>query len=364
MTHQPQFLFLTCQHGAEAALKGELARNWPDFRFAYSRPGFLTFKLPADYQLYADFDPEVVFARSYGLSLGKVAGHDPATLARGVWEVVGDQPWQRLHVWAREFAVPTAAEEPSPLDLAALEAKAMLRAHCPHPERLEADVEVNQPARAGDFVVDCVVVEPDQWWIGTHRARSVASQWPGGMFPIQLPPSAVSRAWLKMEEALRWSQLPIPAGARMAELGSSPGGASQALLERGYSVVGVDPAEMHSAVAEHPRFVHIRRRAAQVRRREFRKIRWLTADMNVAPSYTLSVVEDIVTHPEVNIRGLLLTLKLFEWKLADEVPAYLDRVRSWGYNRVQARQLQHNRQEICVAALQQPFYKKGPRYRT
>jgi hypothetical protein len=83
--------------------------------------------------------------------------------------------------------------------------------------------------------------------------------------------------------------------------------------------------------------------------------------MNVAPNYTLSVVEDIVTHPEVNIRGMLLTLKLFEWKLADQVGQYVDRVRSWGYNRVEARQLQHNRQEICIAALQQPFRRKSPR---
>lgn len=364
MSNQSQFLFVTCQNGAEVAVKSELARKWPDLRFAYARAGFLTFKIPGDYRLYADFDLDTVFARAYGLSLGKVAGQEPTAMARGVWEVLGDRPWQRLHVWARETAEPDAAGEPSPWELAVQEAKAALRAQCPAPQHLETAVEPNQPARPGDFVLDCVVVEPGEWWIGYHRARSISSQWPGGMFPIQLPPAAVSRAWLKMEEAIRWSQLPIPAGARVAELGSAPGGASQALLDRGYFVLGVDPAEMHPAVAEHPRFTHIRRRAAQVRRREFRKVRWLTADMNVAPSYTLSVVEDIVMHPEVNVRGMLLTLKLFEWKLADQVPEYLDRVRSWGYNRVQARQLQHNRQEICVAALQQPFRRKGPIHRT
>ena len=34
------------------------------------------------------------------------------------------------------------------------------------------------------------------------------------------------------------------AGARWAELGSAPGGASQALLQRGYHVLGIDPAAM------------------------------------------------------------------------------------------------------------------------
>ena len=41
----PEFVFATCQFGAEAALKDEIARDVPALRFAYSRPGFLTFKL-------------------------------------------------------------------------------------------------------------------------------------------------------------------------------------------------------------------------------------------------------------------------------------------------------------------------------
>ena len=90
--------------------------------------------------------------------------------------------------------------------------------------------------------------------------------------------------------------------------------------------------------------------------------------MNVAPSYTLDTVEAIVTYPQVLVRGLLLTLKLPEWTLAAELPVYLDRVRSWGYPDVRARQLQHNRQEICLAALRpikkprvkKPAVKKPP----
>ncbi len=176
--------------------------------------------------------------------------------------------------------------------------------------------------------------------------------------PLVLPPDAVSRAWLKAQEALRWSQLPLARDTRVAEIGSAPGGSSQALLERGYHVLGIDPAEMDSRVLAHPHFVHLKTRAVQVRRREFRKIRWLTADMNVAPSYTLDVIEGIVAHAEVNIRGMLLTLKLPQWEVAQELPGCLDRIRSWGYNSVVARQLVHNRCEVCVAALMHPFRRK------
>jgi 23S rRNA (cytidine2498-2'-O)-methyltransferase len=157
-----------------------------------------------------------------------------------------------------------------------------------------------------------------------------------------------------MQEALAWSQLPIRAGDHVVEIGCSPGGASQALLTHGLRVTGIDPADVEPAVLAHPRFTHLRMRGADVRRREFRDVRWLVADMNVAPSYTLTTVEQIVTHPTVNIAGLLITLKLLDWHLADEIPAYLDRVRSWGYQQVAGRQLAHNRQEICVAASHAP----------
>ena len=356
------FLFVTCQVGVESCVKTELERRWPEFRFAYSRPGFLTFKLPPGHDLLGDFDLESVFARAYGFSLGKVTGGGLDELARGVWEVSGGRPVRRIHAWERDTARPgERGFEPS-ISPAAVEAHEAIHRACPHLETLADDADdFWTPGRAREFVLDCVLVEPYEWWVGYHRVKSFSSGWPGGMLSLELPPDAVSRAWLKMEEALRWSQWPIPAKARCAEIGSAPGGASQALLGRGLMVTGIDPAEMHPAVLAHPNFTHIRRRAIQVRRREFRKTRWLMADMNVAPGYTCDVVEAIVTHPEVNVRGMLLTLKLFERSHADRLPEYLARVRSWGYNVVRARQLQHNRQEVCVAALQRPFLRKSLR---
>ena len=353
-----RFLFVTCQVGAEKAVKGEVAQRWPTFRFAYSRPGFLTFKLPESQFLSPDFNLASVFARAYGFSLGKASQSDPTVAAQQAWNLLGDRPMRRIHVCQRDRAEPgDHGFEPSitPAAIAAYEA---LRTACPRPEWLAPGNHLQQQAEPGDWVADCVIVEPDEWWIGFHRARSVPSCWPGGIVGLALPDNAVSRAWLKMEEAIRWSQLPAAPGARFAEIGSSPGGASQSLLGRGFEVVGIDPAEMAPQLLENPKFRHIRRRAVEVPRRAFRKVRWLTADMNVAPNFTLDAVEAIVSHAEVNIRGLLLTLKLPEWHLASEVPAYLARIRSWGFNLVRARQLAYNRREICVAALKKPFLRK------
>lgn len=345
---RPAFLFATCQIGAENALKGELARLWPAFHFAYSRPGFLTFKLPAGHTIEPDFDLRSVFARTHGFSLGKATDDSLAERARSVWQLAGDLGAEALHVWQRDTSEAGFRGYEPRITTAAREAEAAILAATSPDAASAPPVSRAEP---GQLVLDCIVVDPGAWWVGYHRATEGPSQWPGGLMEISVPHDAISRAYLKMQEALAWSRLPILAGQRFVEIGCAPGGASQALLARGLHVIGVDPAEVDPRLLSHQRFTHVRKRGAEVQRRQLRAVDWLAADMNVAPQYTLDTVEALVTHPEVSVRGLLLTLKLPEWKLAEEIPGYIDRIRNWGFAGVRARQLAHNRQEICVTAL-------------
>ena len=200
-------------------------------------------------------------------------------------------------------------------------------------------------------VLDVVVVEPGEWWIGYHTAVKTTERWPGGAIPVRLPSHAVSRAYAKLEEAIQWSGLPLVAGEECVEVGCAPGGASQALFERGLFVTGIDPADVEPAVLEHARFRHLKKRGSDVRRSEFEGVRWLVADMNIAPQDTLDEVEAIVTHPSVSIRGLVLTLKFSEWSVAEQLPKFVSRVREWGYRDVRYRQLVTGGQEICLVAL-------------
>jgi 23S rRNA (cytidine2498-2'-O)-methyltransferase len=160
----------------------------------------------------------------------------------------------------------------------------------------------------------------------------------------------ISRAYLKIEEALRWSELPLRAGDRCVEIGSAPGGSCAALLERGCTVTGIDPAEMDATVLANPRFTHVRARAREAPRAIFRDARWLMSDTNVAPKHTLDTVEAIVAERDVSLEGLVLTLKLTDPTSTAELPAFHKRVRGWGYEHVRARQLAFNRQEVCVVA--------------
>lgn len=352
------FLFATCQAGAEAPLKAEVARRYRRFRFAFSRPGFVTFKIPDDVRNDRKFELKSVFARTWGHSTDSVSGDDGRVLAEEVWRLLGERypaetlaEFRHLHVWERDRHLPgDDGFEPGVSPLAEEIGDLLLTAAPEAVTAGESAIRLNEDAKHDDRILDVIIIEPGEWRIGWHRADSVSQTWPGGVPDVEMPAGTVSRTYLKMAEALLWSGLPIDQGQSCVEIGSAPGGSCQALLERGLSVTGVDPADMDEAVLASPYFTHLRARAKDLKRRRFSDFRWLMFDGSVTPKYTLDAVEAIVTHPAVKIEGLLLTLKMTDWKLAEEIPDFTKRVRSWGYRFVRARQLAYNRREICVAA--------------
>jgi 23S rRNA (cytidine2498-2'-O)-methyltransferase len=356
---ESSFLFVCCQVGAEPIVKAEVVRQWPQSRFAFSRPGFVTFKLPGEIRepLYL----KSVFARTFGWSVGHVSGEQ---LPRRACQLLAGRTFHQVHVWPRDTRVPGDRGFMPGCTPQSTEAGEQLIAEARRQGLVKEGASLNRSARMGENVLDCVLVEPTEWWIGRHQASCFGHRWPGGVITTQPPDDVVSRAYLKTEEALRWSRLPIRRGDRCVEIGSAPGGSCQYLLEQGLTVTGVDPSEMDPRVIAHPNFTHIRKRGADLRRREYGGFQWLIVDSNVAPNHTLDTVESIVTHEKTNIRGMLVTLKLLQWDLTAELPAQLDRIRSWGYEYVRCRQLAFQRQEVCVAALRSRSMRRpGPKRR-
>jgi 23S rRNA (cytidine2498-2'-O)-methyltransferase len=348
---ESRFLFTVCQAGAEAALKRELAEKHPDLAFAFSRPGFVTFRRAEGAPpLPPDFDPGAVFARAWGVSRGKGGAAEAAALARAA----GGMPL--LHVWEREGFLP--GDEPPGFERgkAAAAAEAAIRAAAPG---LFADTS---EACEGDLVVDVALVDGGPWWLGIHRHRAGRSRWPGGRAPLALPPEAPSRAWLKLEEALDWTGAPVRAGDVAVELGSAPGGAAWALLQRGLRVVGIDPAEMDPRVLAHPAFTHLRSPVAGVPRESLPpEVHWLLLDMNVAPSVSVFAVDRLATRLRDSLLGLVLTVKLNEWKTARELPHILEHVAAMGMAKVRAVQLAQHRQELLVYGLSRKGLARGSR---
>lgn len=215
----------------------------------------------------------------------------------------------------------------------------------------ELFVMENRPPRRGELVLDVIVRRDDPLWVGFHRHADAHSMFPGGRAELVLPSEAPSRAWLKLEEAVSWSHLPLRAGQVAVEIGSAPGGASWALLQRGLHVVGVDPGEMAPQVLSARGFSHLQLSLGELRREQLpRHVDWLLMDVNLAPQVALHGIRRIVSTLRPTLRGVLFTLKLNDWKMAAEVPALCARIANMGLANVRATQLPSNRREICAVA--------------
>jgi 23S rRNA (cytidine2498-2'-O)-methyltransferase len=327
------FLLVACHGGAEAALAARQAAAVPGARKAAWRRGVVTFRLDPGFDPADDFFPaDLVFARSCIRSLGQVTGTDEAALVERCVEVAGSTAWENVHVWNR---VATVGQPVADI-------RGRLLGAC----GITAASEVAAP---GELVLDVVVDTAERWWVGWHRAATPPSSWPGGIYPRSLPAGAVSRAWLKLDEAIATFGLNLRAGERAIELGAAPGGACQRLLEAGLHVVAVDPALVDERVAGHPRFEQWRMRARDVKLRRFRGCDWLVCDMNIDPKSTLESIGRVVTAPLVRPRGIVATLKLPDWSRAAELAGWLAAFHGWGYRPV-ARQLSTAGREVCVVA--------------
>ena len=346
-----EFLLCACQGGAEAALRERFIELMPGARPAAWRKGVVTFRLPtparASPAVPADLLDRLGFARTLVHSLGQVTGPDPATLAAAALGLAGPLSWQRVHCWPREFA---SGPQPPAVAAAVGAAQAAALAAC--------GLAATTASRAapGELVLDIVLDSPERWWVGWHRAGDHQSTWPGGIYPAAaaaLPPGKVSRAWLKLDEAIAVFGIPFTAGERAVELGAAPGGACQRLLEAGLRVVGVDPAVIDPAVAVLPGFTHWRMRARDVPLARCAGTDWLVADMNIDPTSTLAALGRVAIAKGVRLSGIVATLKIPTWSRAAELAGWLAAFRDWGFA-PRVRQLASAGREVCVVATRSP----------
>jgi len=336
----PVFVWLLHQPASSAWLKRELAARRPDLRFAFSRPGLTTWK--------GEGPIESSFARAWGESLGRA--DDVAGLATHLSSLFAGP--LKLHVFELDLDRPADERDVSVVGSRARAVEVAIRAM--YLDRFDADVM----ARPGDRVLDvvCAPAElPDEpLFVGTHVHDDTRGPLPGGVPHVTIPPEAPSRAWAKIEEAIRWSQLVPRAGETAVEIGSAPGGASYALLERGLTVHGVDPGAMAPIVASYRgkggnRFVHHEKPAAEVERRDLpHTFEWLATDVNLAPMVALKYVERFVALAHGGLKGAFLTLKLNDDGVFDALPRLRDRIERLGGRRVRYTQLPSHRSEIVA----------------
>ena len=326
------FVFATCLPGVETAVKLDVAQRRPELKFAYSRPGLVTFRSPKT--IAPDDSIGSVFARVWGRSIG---GASDPVMAAAQLESYGAT---RVHVFTREpeeiDAKPRGKRAPdtSGVDLAPWQA-----------------LGPGGPAQQGELVADIILAPGENAWLGLHRHDDSRPADPGGAIPVAMPDDAPSRAFAKIEEAIAWARLPVEAGQTALEIGAAPGGAAYALARRGLEVWGVDTGELAPHVLALPNVHHVAKKIGALRWEELPpRIDWLLVDVNLAPQVALHEVARIMPRLR-DLRGAVFTLKLNDWMFVSELPKLVERIRAMGLTQVRMRHLPSNRREVCAIGI-------------
>jgi hypothetical protein len=128
-------------------------------------------------------------------------------------------------------------------------------------------------------------------------------------------------------------------------------------LRRGVTVYGIDPARMDPVVLDYRgdagnRFIHLHRPMSLVQRADLPPVlHWVLMDVNLAPQVALITARRLAARPRHALHGVLLTLKLDDWRAVRHVPRLLSSIRAMGMEEVKATQLPSNRMELFVCGL-------------
>lgn len=336
-TMAPRFYFATCQIGSEKAVKAEVLSEFEHLRFAFSRPGFITFKEENSSK------PEIqethgIFTRLWGMTIGQ--SKDPAALEALLKSV---PEGAIIHRFDRDLYSPGDEPESYVQD-------SKIQALVP-------DLKDGTP-KVGDRVYDLIWIDENHVFLGSHTHLEHLDPSPGNRPKLEIPADSPSRAYVKIEEAFHRFKPEIKKGMLALEVGFCPGGATLAMLSRGIKVVGVDPKDLHERLSKEKNFRHIQKYARNVTLTDLEAVNpdWIVVDMSIAPHEALDELDRVMTllkknfGPSLKIRCGFLTLKLNSWKFADGISAYLKRLKEMGFRDLVPLQLATNRQEFFVMA--------------
>jgi len=323
------YLFALTNPGSEAALKSEVKMADLEWRSGYQRRGFVTFKAPED----GDFNPDALTvplacARRICLSLGK---HETEEAARAA---ISAKLGEDAVIQQARFA-----------------------------ERRMSGVPGDVAERIGQWIGTVVELSPGEFWAGVHRHERFLSPHPGGDPGLEMPERSPSRAWLKLEEAVRFFGIEFGRRDIVIEVGASPGGVVLALLDRGASVIGVDPAKMANVVleraivsreeapADRPWFWHCRKPAALVGKRDLGQgVTWFMSDMNQSPEVVLTECARVMKMAPT-LRGALLTLKLTDLSEVSRKGEWFKALSAMGFKTIRLQQFSAHHREFALLGM-------------
>jgi len=363
------FIFTTCQAGVEKILKEEIIRNHPEFKFAFSKKGLLTFKV-----INEDVNPSIkiksIFSKRYGKSIGIKTYEEIIMIAKNYSEIYKQK--MKLHCFSRELGGMRSEHPDFIKDRVAyvnsFKKKLLTNDDIFLKENENNDNENNDNEKNyinnDEIVFDVIVGENDEekLFCGIHTESR--NTFPGGIIPLILPAESPSRAWLKIEEAAQFVQTIYPdfsfkTGDIAIEIGSAPGGACYSLLNKGLEVYGVDPCppdRQHAPIIKNNKKFHeIRGTLQSVTRAQLPSTcNWLLMDANISPYESLEKLILICNHYKDSLKGFFYTIKLNDdlWMKEKSLLDYIDELEGTMKKEIESceeivfKQLTSNRKEI------------------
>lgn len=373
-----QFVFVTCQSGMEKCIKNEVLSD-SSYRFAFSRPGLLTFKVNDEKVQNHLINSK--FMRNFGYSIGNYGNIEDIIVQAQLLRNTKNANKLRLHVYCRDEGG-LKIDHPDYIKEKNIQVNEFYKKLLEHSPSLWLNQQLTDvEAQNGEVILDVILGEQhEKAFVGYHifdsKDNSNALKWqhtkfPGNILPIQVPEQAPSRAYAKIEEVLQIYDINMSSDDVIVEVGSSPGGTSFSLLSRGVKqLYGVDPCpndRLHAPIVlNHPNFIPIKSKLEQLNYSNLPiSATWLLCDANIPPLEALPHLLKIAQRYSNTLKGMIFTCKINDelfndkpevlLKYVDEIETKIQKTNL--FRSVAFRQLVSNRQEVSLLAVT----KKWPR---
>jgi predicted rRNA methylase YqxC with S4 and FtsJ domains len=290
MNPNNSFIFIWTNIEAIKLLKAELASNYPQLKLAYSHQTFLTYKTVGNNEVNLN----LAFAHVYGTCLGKLNA-----------EELSDKKDYILIEEQKVFII----------------------------------------GKPNDNQVVFKLKNGEHWLGRLNITQALKLQ----SYLMSFDKLKISRAYYKLAQSYKAFDIVLNPDEDILELGSSPGGASQFLLEQGCRVDAVDPAEMDPSIISYSQFKHYKMPLEKLNSSLLKSsYDWIVCDINLP--------FDIIFHHLLALnltvsKGMFLTIKIQKLSELKKFKAYLARLKQLGFKKNGLTYLNHHRHETMLYAL-------------
>lgn len=301
-----QFVYFITVAGNEDLLKEEINLYYPNLKFAYSRPGFCTFKNETSEKNYS----KVVYALTFGTTLKKI------NLAA-----------------VEEYYKELSKEYDASFNFYQIEKVQNTEQWYPKLES-KADNKIQ---------IDFIRTNTDEVFVGIRELDIFNSPFKREYETETL--NLVSRAYYKAHDAFKLFD--VARGQKVLELGSVPGGISQFLLEDEHRVTAIDPGKMHESIMAHPKFKFLNLSVQDYKPYPSERFDIVVSDMNLNPKIVLAQISRIVKTIK-GVKEVYITIKTSTPQMVKLFSEYEKLMRTMGCKKIHFLQLPKHRREFLA----------------